>query len=165
MLVRLIISPPPLRALMYLVTNLLTNVRGVLPGSPVPLPSGYDRAIYVRSSLRQTRVWRRRVAGTGLKMQQQRALKLWKLSLLALVGFHQGQVPARIENNQEITSTNSLVFWHLDLVIKQVKSYLCSLIERFSKMMDAIIKQEVVEKEPREVILTWKEKPKEKSKY
>lgn len=32
-------------------------------------------------------------------------------------------------------------------------------------MMDAIIKQEVVEKEPREVILTWKEKPKEKSKY
>ena len=31
--------------------------------------------------------------------------------------------------------------------------------------MDTVIKQEVVEKEPREVILTWKEKPKEKSKY
>ena len=28
-------------------------------------------------------------------------------------------------------------------------------------MMEAIIKQEVIEKEPREVILTWKEKPKE----
>ena len=34
-------------------------------------------------------------------------------------------------------------------------------------MMEAIIKQEVIEKEPREVILTWKEKPKEQnvSKY
>ena len=31
--------------------------------------------------------------------------------------------------------------------------------------MEAIIKQEVIEKEPREVILTWKEKPKEFSKY
>ena len=31
--------------------------------------------------------------------------------------------------------------------------------------MDTLIKQEVVEKEPREVILSWKERPKEKSKY
>ena len=31
--------------------------------------------------------------------------------------------------------------------------------------MEAVIKQEVVEKEPREVILSWKEKPKEKSKF
>ena len=34
------------------------------------------------------------------------------------------------------------------------------------KMMDTVIKQEMVEKPPaREVILTWKEKPKETSKY
>jgi hypothetical protein len=31
--------------------------------------------------------------------------------------------------------------------------------------MDTVIKQEVIEKEPREVILTWKERPKEKSKF
>ena len=31
-------------------------------------------------------------------------------------------------------------------------------------MMDTIIKQEVIEKSPREVILTWKEKPKEPAK-
>ena len=31
-------------------------------------------------------------------------------------------------------------------------------------MMDTIIKQEVIEKSQREVILTWKEKPKEPSK-
>ena len=39
------------------------------------------------------------------------------------------------------------------------------LVDSDKGEMEAIIKQEVIEKEPREVILTWKEKPKELSKY
>ena len=51
MLVRLIISPPPLRALMYLVTNLLTNVRGPWFASPatVWIRSGYLCALFAQA--------------------------------------------------------------------------------------------------------------------